>query len=33
MIDLNPDLIKKMKFKEGHRLIVIDKEKYIDPLL
>ncbi|AVV78048.1 YdeI/OmpD-associated family protein [Leptospira santarosai] len=27
MIDLNPDLIKKMKFKEGHRLIVIDKEK------
>ncbi|EMN12020.1 hypothetical protein LEP1GSC055_3948 [Leptospira borgpetersenii str. Brem 307] len=27
MIDLNPDLIKKMKFKEGNRLIVINKEK------
>lgn len=31
MIDLNPDLIKKMKFKEGDRLIVIDKEKVHKP--
>ncbi|WP_036096616.1 YdeI/OmpD-associated family protein [Leptospira weilii] len=26
MIDLNPDLIKKMKLKEGNKLIVIEKE-------
>ncbi|WP_061248026.1 YdeI/OmpD-associated family protein [Leptospira alstonii] len=26
MIDLNPDLIKKMRLKEGNRLIVIGKE-------
>lgn len=31
MIDLNPDLIKKMKFKEGNRLIVINKEKVHKP--